>query len=85
MRRNITRKGHVEYLTEEMERSKGRTPGIIVAPGEEDAVQKSTTQFDAFNHHHLHGNEAAATTMALAALQLTAEPVTGYPLSGCLP
>ena len=29
--------------------------------------------------------EAAATTMALAALQLTAEPVTGYPLSGCLP
>ena len=29
--------------------------------------------------------EAAATTMALAALQLMAEPVTGYPLSGCLP
>jgi hypothetical protein len=32
-----------------MERSKGRTPGIIAAQGEEDAVQKSTTQFDAFN------------------------------------
>jgi len=29
--------------------------------------------------------EAAATTMALAALQLMAEPVTSYSLSGCLP
>src|SRR5437764_9640603 len=39
--------GHIEYLTEEMERSREELHESSPPQGEEDAVQKLRTQFDA--------------------------------------
>jgi hypothetical protein len=61
-------RGHIEYLTEEIERSREELQESSPAQGEEDAVQKLRTQFDALEAelHNIHGKLDDAAALAAA-------------------
>jgi Tfp pilus assembly protein PilP len=61
-------RGHIEYLSEEIERSREELQESSPAPGEEDAVQKLRAQFEALSAelHGIRGRLDDAAALATA-------------------